>query len=184
MSRLTGHMKYYFTCPVCALIRGLAVRIQFNGNKPNATAQKMAPGMNGSRSLLSAGGEVKMPITNATHAQQKINPPERNAKCRRFRVSAPSIPSPTNHQAGRQKNGIVTVCQVCTENPLGCARKYEAAGTDKGDPMSAPGKLRFTIVWNCRSLTVTSENSSQRSRGRINSNCPDLVEAFSCFWSE
>jgi len=181
-SLLIGSWARFFYPSI--LVRDLAVRIQFKGNKPNAAAQKMAPGMNCSKSLLSAGGDVKMPITNATQAQQKIDPAKRNAQCRSFCVSAPSIPSPTNHQAGKQKNGIVTMCQVCTESPLACVRKYDAAGTERGAPMSPPGKLRFTIAWNRRSHTVASENPSQRSRGRINSNCPDPIEAFPCFWSE
>jgi len=77
------------------LVRDLTVRIQFKGNKPNAAAQKMAPGMNCSKSLLSACGDVKMPITNATQAQQKIDPAKRNAQCRSFRVSAPCAPVKT-----------------------------------------------------------------------------------------
>ena len=36
--------------------------------------QKKAPGRNPSRSGLSAGGEVRIPITSAMHAQDRIDP--------------------------------------------------------------------------------------------------------------
>src|SRR5262249_1882578 len=129
--------------------------------------QRMAPGMNGSRSLLSDASEVKMPMTSTVHAAQRTDPNARNPQCKRLRLSTASSPSPTSDQAGMQKKGIVTVCQACIENARGWLRKYEAAGADRGAPMSAPGRLRFTIVWKRRSDTVAIENS----------NCPDLIEA-------
>ena len=143
----------------------------------------MAPGRNGIRSLLSAGGEIRMPIKSAMDAQHRTDRIASIVQCGRLRVSKSSIPRPTNHQTGRQKNGIVIVCQVYTEKVLECCRRYGTAATDKGAPTRTPGKLRFVMMWKRRSQTVATENASQWSRGGIDSNCPEAIRAFADLWA-
>ena len=158
-------------------------RNQFRGKTENATAQKTAPGRNPSRSGLSVGGEVRIPIRSATHAQDRAAPIAIGARRRRLRASKLSKPSPTNHQAGRQKNGIVMVCHVRIDNAVGCWRRYEAAGTERGAPTSKPGRLRSVIRWNRRSPTAVSDRASQWSGSCINSICPDRTVAFPDLWT-
>ena len=119
---------------------------QFRGRTPNAMVQKKAPGRNPSRSGLSAGGEVRIPITSAVQAQDRIDPIASGVQCRRLRASKPSRPSPTNHQAGRQKNGIVMVCHARADNAAGCWRRNEAAGTERGGKTGQPEPRNFVCI--------------------------------------
>src|ERR1019366_591480 len=60
--------------PVTFSTRGLR-KSQFRGRTPNAMVQKKAPGRNPSRSGLSAGGEVRIPITSAMHVRWQAKAP-------------------------------------------------------------------------------------------------------------
>jgi hypothetical protein len=136
----------------------------------------MAPGRRPSRSGLSAGGEVRIPATNATHAQDRIDPITSGAQCKRLRASKPSKPIPTNHQAGRQKNGTVMVCHARVDNAAGCRRRNETTGTERGAPTIRPGRLRSVIRWKRRSPMAARGNISRRSRGSIH--CLEWIVAF------